>query len=336
MNNTQDEKIISAFLEGRIMGLPEFGRKPECLQTMISRVFLFSTTVFKLYRKDSEIFNTLFSDLGGDIRRSFYEEDFFFNHYFNPAVYKFLRGVKVGDGVELCEPDDKNAYDLVIQMDRIDVRHNLTEQLLNGTLQERDFHKIGYEMTKCIAEFPYKLKTDKNYYEIYYSFLKDLVGWTDSAAPFIPKEEARRVFSVLFPYLEGKKDELSHYTSKDFVSAIDNHSDNVFYKNGELSFIDVYLPKESWRAVMPSYNSVRLSTDIQVLHGKKYADALLAGYGEYYPEEKRDPGFDMFQKVYMALIKGPYLFIMNRESRARHDEAQKYWEFIKKSVAMLE
>ncbi len=338
MNNSIDQKIVQAFLDGEVENIAEPDKKPEHLLTTISHIFLYSKTVYKLYRKDNENFNRLFVDLSGEDRRSFYEEDFSWNNYYNPLVYKRLSGIKenYSGNIELCEAVDKDVYDYVIEMERIDMQHNLTEQLLGGRLTKDDFRKIGYEMTKRIAEFPHKPKTKDNYYQIYHKLLLEVgEGWAYEADPFIPLDEVKEVMSILFKYLESKRNELSAYTEKDFIFTIDNHSDNIFYRNGVLSFVDVYLPKESWRIVMPRYNILRLATDVLVLRGERYANALCAGYAGYYPNEHSEKQFDTFEQIYMALIKGPYLFIMGKETEARFDEAKKYWKFIKDSTSQL-
>src|SRR3989344_3985032 len=159
----------------------------------------------------------MFVDLSGRSRRQFYEDDFFCNHYFNQDVYQKLLGIRVNDTVELTDNSDA-AYDRVIQMARIDVSHNLTAQLLEGSLAESDFQKIGWQMAKMIAEFPHPPKTKKNYYEIMRSFVQDIEGWTYLADPLIPKGEAQEVIRALYAFLETQKDFFGLYREKDFVA----------------------------------------------------------------------------------------------------------------------
>ena len=334
MNSPADEKIINSFLEGKTEGLLEPGFQPEHIQTMISHVFLFPKTVYKFYRKDNENFNKMFVDLSGEARKKFYEDDFFYNHYFNPNVYQKLLGINVDEEVHLAEVSNQ-IYDRVIQMARLALSHNLTTQLLQGSLKEADFRKIGLEMTKMIAEFPHPLKTKKNYYEIMFGFIKDVEGWTYLADPLIPKKEAEEIMDAVYTFLEQRRDFFSQYTEKDFVVAIDNHSDNIFYDNDEVSFIDVFLPKESWRIVMPFYSSSRPALDVLVLSGQRNSDAMLRGYYDYYGDAPVDPKLYYFYMIYHALVKGPYLLILAKEGGKRQEEGMRYWDFIKSSISKI-
>lgn len=333
MNMANDEKIIGAFLCGSVNGLIEPGIKAEHIQTQISHIFLYKMTAYKFYRRDNEGFNKAFVNLADEmVRAKFYEEDFFYNHYFNPEVYQQLQKIKVSEtDVELKDRNDA-GNDWIIRMKRIDTTRNLTTLLLAGKLSIGDFQKIGYQMTKAVAEFPHKPKTQKSYYEIMKVDLDDVENFAYLAAPLIKKEDTRRIMENLNRYLNGKKERFANLREKDFVSSIDNHSDNVFYENGKTSFVDIFPPKEDWRTVEPLYVVYRLSADVEVLAGKEYADALIAGYKEYYRIEETEKDIRLFYQLYAAMIKGAYLYMLSMENGKRADEAKKYLEFVEANI----
>lgn len=333
MSTANDEKISSAFLDGSVSGLIEPGIKAEHIQTQISHIFLYKTTVYKFYRRDNEEINKAFVNLADEmVRAKFYEEDFFYNHYFNPEVYQRLQRIKIAKtGVELKDRND-DGDDWIIQMKRIDMTRNLTTLLLAGGLNRADFQKIGYQMTKAVAEFPHKPKTRKNCYEIMKVDLDDVESFAYLAAPLIKKEDTRRIMEKLNSYLNGKKERFANLQEKDFISSIDNHSDNVFYENGRISFVDIFPPKEDWRTVEPLYIIYRLSADVEVLAGKEYADALITGYKEYYKIEETAEDIRLFYQLYAAMIRGAYLYILSTESGKRTNEAKKYLEFVEANI----
>ncbi len=334
MDYVTDKKIVEAFLAGNVKGLGD-SRSPEYIQTQISHIFLYPETVYKLYRRDNESFNKLFVDLGDEAtRKKFCEEDFFFNRYFNPRVYLDLLRIRVnGSDVEI-RPRDESGYDWIIKMRRIDPARNLTALLLHGSLKEDDFRSIGYQMTKMIAEFPRKPETSRNYYEIMKIDVDDVEKFAYLAGRFIKKEDVKRAAWAMKEYLERRKDRFAKITEKDFVYSIDNHSDNVFYNDGELSFVDIYPPKEDWRVVEPLYVIYRLSTDVEVLAGRASAKALIEGYKNYYGVENADESLRLFYQLYGATLKSAYLFMHPGEDRSL--EAKKYWQFAEDKIRDLE
>ena len=334
MDSDTDKKIISAFLKGSVLGLAEEGTSAEYIQTQISHIFLYSHTVYKLYRRDNENFNALFADLSGEKRADFYKEDFFYNHYFNPAVYKKLVGVLVHDN-EVILTEASSGLDWAIEMARIDAAENLTALLIHGSLKEDDFRSIGYQMTKTLAEFPRKSDTKNNWYAIMKANFEDNESFVYLADPLIKKDDTRKVLEVLKNYFENGKERFVNMTGEQLICAIDNHSDNVFYNGGEVSFIDVYLPKENWRMIDPFYAVCRLSADVLVLGGNTYAEALISGYEDYYGNDKTSRSIQLFYQLDGALIKAAYLYIIGKDSGKRLNEAEKYWQFIMSSISEL-
>lgn len=337
MNAETDSRIIEAFKEGKVKGVLEPGIKPFHLITSISHIFLFPKSVYKLYRRDNDVFNKRFFDLADEnFRLEFYRKDFFCNHYFSKDIYTDLLGVRVNNEIILGPKGEEN-YDLVIQMNRIDEKNNLTVLLKQGSLAEKDLRIIGYETTKLIAEYTEKPRTGKNYYEILKDFivgLRDLAYMVDD---YIPKADTNSVAKIMDDYVEKNRKELEKLTEKDFILTVDNHSDNVFYAKGKLSFIDLYLPREDWAIVEPLYAIGRLYTDVVVFLGKKYAEALLQGYKDYYGIDEIDRGRLDFYQIFNATLRAPYFFMAHRDSGScvKKEEGEAYWEFLRMRIPRL-
>lgn len=323
-----NQHILEAFKDGNVQGIAEPGVTPQHIKTWISHVFLFPKNVYKIYQHENEGFNKDYRDLHTpESREWFYGEDFFWNHYFAPNVYEELLGIKAdGDKVTIVARDD-NPDDLVIKMRRIDASHNLTQRLPVGDLTQGDMHTVGYEMTRLIAEFPHKPKTDKNFYDIMLSRLDDVKGFTYLAEKYLSRERTDQIMVPLYKYLEAHKEEFAQKTNDDLTIAIDNHSDNVFCDNGKASFLDIYQVKENWLLVEPMLNIYRLSADVLVLAGKEMQQALIQGYKDYYKLTDIEEHRALFYTVYGALIKGAYNYILDKP-----EEAIPYFKYIETSL----
>ncbi len=326
---SKDELILEAFKAGQVEGLAEFGQKPEFIQTGISYVFLFPTTVYKLCRKDNENFKQLFVDLGqGQGREDLYRKDFFTNHYFSPTVYRRLLRIKVVEDKVSVVPENEAGEDLVMEMRRINTEQNLTSLLKAGTLAAQDFEQMGYEMTKAIAEFPGKPQTTQNYYEIMKYFVDDLRDFAYLSEKFMSRADIDRVIAVLYDLLEKKKALYEKIGEADFINSIDNHSDNIFYDQDQVSLIDSYIIKDSWRIVEPIYAIYRPATDVAVWQGDEMKKALISGWSRFYQGVEIDADSDRFYQIYFALIRAGLFYQMYQETGAAKVEADRYWAFI--------
>ncbi|MCH7883287.1 hypothetical protein IIA95_02650 [Patescibacteria group bacterium] len=328
MNPLYSTKIQNAFLEGRVLGLKEEGVKPQHIQTVISNVFLFPNTVYKIYKWDNTSFNKSFRDISKpDIRKQFYEEDFSWNHYFNNEVYQELLGVMVQrEKVELTRLKN-NTDDLVIQMKRIDDSYNLTNLLREQHIKTADARRIGFEMTKAIAEFPHRPETTKNWYDFMQIRFRDVEKFLHMAKPSVTEKEITYFMDKLRGYAKRNIEQFTSIDSDKLSVSIDNHSDNIIYRDKKTSFIDIYPPKEDWMFSDPFQNVCRLSVDIYALGGKKLADELIQGYQEYYKVQEIDERLKLFYQIYAAFIQIAYRFILSQP-----DEANKYKKFVEENI----
>jgi len=231
--------------------------------------------------------------------------------------------------------DPELAEDLVIQMSRINAQHNLTSVLKQGQLKKDDLRTIGYKMTKQIAEFPQQPDQNFDYFVNFMQRLHDLREWGYLAAPHIYKENIDQSINSLIAFTEKRKQKFIPITNQAPVISIDSHSDNVVYKNNQLQFIDVMLPKEAWQASEPIHNIARLSLDILIWLGQKEADTFIQGYKDYYKISKIEEDVLLFHQLYSALVKAPYIFMLPADKEDRTKEANQYKKFILENYQRL-
>lgn len=329
-------KIIEAFKIGDIVNLPNAGQKPEYLQTEISHIFLFPETVYKFYRRDSKGFNEYFFDLNEDSkRRKFYQEEFTSNHYFNPEVYQKLAGLKIEGGKIALVDNLSEVNDRVIQMKRIDANNNLTNILLHGKLNFDDYYQIGDQMTKALVGFNKGKELKGNYYEIMVAFLDDLENYLYMYDKDISREESGRIMATLRKFLENNKNHFIGVNGNSLIETIDNHADNTYYNNGQVSFIDAYLPKDSWRIVEPLYGIYRLLTDVVALTNDETAIPMFKGFQKNYPEIVFDTKLDSFYKIYFSCIRLGHFFEVASRDASNRDIANRYLVLIRNKLKTL-
>lgn len=323
-------EIIQAFSEGRVVGVVEPGEKPQRITTWISDVFLYPTSVYKIYQTESEGFNRDFRDLSNpETREWFYGEDFACDRYFNPEVYQELLGVRWENGEARIVSREEEWHDLVIKMKRIDTGHNLTRQLKAGKVDATAAHRIGYEMTRLIAEFPHKPEQDTTFHQLMHHRLDDVTNFCYLADSHISRSGTDGIVAVLRRYLEDHRDEFVWMQSEHMVIGVDNQSDNVFYGDEKVSFIDLYQQKDNWLLADPLLNAVRLSADVRVLGSAELANSLLAGYKAYYNLSELDDQRVLFYQLYAALIKLGLCVLYKEEG------SDAYREFIESNLSLL-
>lgn len=334
MKQCDHNKIIDAFKNGAVENLEQKKGVLNHIETGISNVFLYEDRAYKMYKKEGAHINKYYNHIADPAtRKEFYENDFLWNHYFSPDVYLELIGVDmVGPNVALV-PKNETALDFVIKMKRINSDENLTSLLHKDVLKENDFQKMGFMMTKAIVKFPHKPKMTDIYYNNLKKRISDLRKWVLMAQLFIKKQELGKMVDLLDMYIEKNKSNFLSMQYDNLTISIDNHSDNVFYKNNKISFIDIYPPKHHWRLEHPTFNIHRAGTDILILKGEKYYNAFCKGYEDYYgtwPGEHRD-----FHVLRSGLIKMAYLFDLSKSDPSKKEDAWLYWNFLKENFGNL-
>lgn len=329
------QKIIHSFLNGNIDGLEEKGLIPEHLETQISHLFLFPKTVYKICKRDNDFFNKDFRNLSDlKTRIDFYKNDFFLNNYFSPNVYLKIYGVHFeSDDVKINDNID-NAIDVIMKMRRIDLKYNLSSLLHEDTLDLKDFQLMGYQQTKEVGRYPKQPKSDKTYYEIFIDRIDDVRLWMYSAPSYFPKNKTDRICQIMKNYVERNKDYFINFDKNKYVVALDNHSDNMFYENKQVFFLDIYPPKEDWMVGSSQLNIYRPATDVLILKGKEYAKAMIQGCKDYYGS--LDESHEIFYFLYSAAIQAISLYNLSGNSQMKKDDSLVYKKFVLEKAAELE
>lgn len=327
-------KIIEAFLSGSIDDLDEYGLKPEHLETQISHVLLYPKTVYKICKRDNVFFNEHFRDLSDrDSRIQFYKSDFFENNYFSPDVYLGIFGISLANNKVIVSSDIDSAEDVIMKMRRIDLSYNLSHLLHNKSLSKDDLESMGYQQTKEVALYPHQPKSTESHYLLFNKRLDDLRDWMYSAPNYFSREKTDWIIEKLRNYLFRNKSRFENFDTSKYVISLDNHSDNIFYENKKLFFLDIYPPKEDWMIVSPEINIYRPATDILLLMGEEYARSFISGYKKYYGF--LDESDELFYFVYSAAIQGVSLFNLSHLSELKKKDAELYKVYILENIEKI-
>jgi len=331
-----NKDLVELFLNGTVRGIEERGRIPEHIETQISHLFLFPDTVYKFSKRDNAFFNEHFRSLSSrEERLNFYKADFFENQYFSPRVYLELYGVYAeANGSVLRLGVEQDAEDAVMKMRRIDLSYNLSNLLHKKSLSENDFRSMGNQQTKAVALYPKQPKSNDSYFKLFQERLDDLKDWMESAdRSYFSEEEIDLVIETLKEYVDKRRDQFENVKTDSYVISLDNHSDNIFYENGTMFFLDIYPPKEDWMIATPWINIYRPATDIFILAGEKYARAFFAGYKDYYGNF--DEGHENLYLIYSAAIQAVSLYNLSKDNPLKLQDSIAYKKFIFEKLKTL-
>lgn len=318
--------ILESIQGGKIAGFSE--EKPEMIMTSISRVFIFrkNKRVLKIYRRDNEYWNTNFSDLsGGKIRKEFIKQDFEWNRYFNPNVYVKLSEAHKNDGlVILAEP--AGGDELVIEMSLIDTSHFFIPTLASKQVfTDEEYFSIGQQLATLKDGFKQKPDLGKNWYEIFKERINDLRVWMENVPDF-SKEIISECVSFLKSYTEINKVRFESIGEDEMVATIDAHGENAMYSNKELSFIDIFLPKELWRLAPKEIDILRIGLDVYVLRSERAYQSYIAGIKSETTLDEQD---ELFYLVYLSALMGCIQSTIAENTKSRKPIAQKYHSFFR-------
>lgn len=305
-------------------------KKPDkIIETIVSRLYFYGDKVYKIYKYEKFFFGDFSSP---DFRKKFYKEDFSWNHTMAPDVYSALRGViKTGDKYKVAELS--KADDFFIEMKKFDDSKNLTNLLIQKNISDTDIEKIILEMTARLNKITNSKKNDPDY-DFNKKFIDIHLADLESDANLlylIPSFIAKEKIDIIINFL--KNTSLSNLYFKNYdtgkLSAlIDNHADNIVFLEGQVEFIDVLPPKESWRIGDICFIVSRVATDIAVLWSKERADIL---YNIY--EKNNKPILPEIRAIYE--IRSALIQIWCFYSQKKLNIAQKYLEFIEEKMSFI-
>lgn len=321
------QPLITLLKEGKIEG--ETG-VPKHIETVISNVFVFENTAYKIYKNNSEFFNKNFYDISGEENRSqFAGDDFNWNHTLSPEVYTELKGISVQDKEVVLHTELLQGREPVIVMRRLDMDNGIFALLMKEMLSADDFFTIGYQFGEREHRLSEKETTQLNVYEDLENRVSDVKSWMTESGT-MPSEDIEKTVNYLESFLRANQG-VTYITNDMGSICIDFHSENGVFENGILLPIDTFSPKPAWRTGHRHINIYRIATDTFALSGEDAFRAILKGYVESM-NEVLDPSFEQFFVIYAASIMAPYFYMLGKNDPLRQKAAEKYHTFLQKQL----
>lgn len=303
---------------------------PKHIETVMSNVFIFDKTVYKLYKNDNDFFNKAFRDLAPKKdRMDFTKRDFEWNHTLTPSIYTKLIGISVKGGeIEITEPNDQ-AEEIVIVMNRAKTDDLLFEKLMQGTVSENESFIMGKQLAENLKKAQKKPEERHNFYNKFEARVSDLRNWIKSVGEFVDESEFKEYCDFLEAFRKDNKEWFEKELSDEMVHGGDLHSHNAIFTDGNLFLIDTYAPKEEWLVdhhLIPLY---RVGTDIWALSGnKKLFEEFIRGYEEG-SGTKVNRNLDDLYVIYASSIMVCYLYILQRTDKEKKEAAARFHKFIR-------
>jgi len=319
------QPLLDLLAQGQVPG--ETGT-PTCVETVISRVYIFEKNVYKLYKNDCEFFNTNFHDLTEqEERHRFTKADFSWNNASSPAIYRELRGVRAIHGT--IEFTDESPEELVIVMNRIHMADVLFEHLMRGEITAKTAYAIGQGLSKSLEGVRRQEPVKENYYEVFGRRIADSRAWGASVAEFIPQEEIDSYLSFLEQVREERRETLEVEHTDGEMYGGDIHCHNAILTNGSFMLMDTYSPKEEWLVEHWTVPAYRIAADLWSLTGdEELFRACMKGY-EAGMGMERDQTLDAFYILYALGIAMPYHYMLSRTDESKREPAERMRAFMR-------
>lgn len=290
----------------------DFGQPDHVIETLLSKVFFFGDRVIKVYKHKEAFYGNLADP---SFRKTFYAEDFFWNHEMAPDIYQ-----------KLIEVDG----DHYIEMRNVDATKNLTNLFADNTVSVSDIHRLTTELVTKLRQ----LTTDRKaklhrYFEMPWITLQDddfedLRQWA-YIAESIPRSTTDEIVNLLIRAAHQEP----YFTAFDqslLSAAIDNNPDNLLILNGKPGFIDIMTPKDNWKVADEFFTVARTAVDAYVLGSEAHGNAVYATYDR----KGQPPIARLVYEIRTGLIQWPYRVIVNQPERA-----EKYKTFVLNRVQQL-
>lgn len=292
----------------------------KVISTYTSEVFISESLVFKRYY---QLDNYFFGKLSDVIEYSkFVRKDFDVNKVCAPAVLQNIITLKFENGV-LKLSSEQEANEFWITMCNISGYKTVTECLTEDSLAEKDFYRLGQESAALIQKFSstfmadFTDKLDLGWHNLMLSRIDDLEFFANSFTEDIRKE-AEIVIGSMKVFLDVNKEYFINNKIK-LNLAIDNHTDNIYFKDVEFIYLDIMLPNRNWVVVDDVYNVARVAADIFcITQNREYIDSLTDGYATL-TKTSFDENIFKFYMYYTAYIRR--LFFWNYK---QFDLSEKY------------
>lgn len=313
--------LLRSFPQSR---LPGFVQPPEkTITTMISRLFFSGHRVVKIYKQQKYFFADLKSL---SPRRSFYRDDFLWNHQMSPSIYRRLQGMRLQQGT--WRPASITAaQDFCLVMKRIDDSGNLTARLIAGQVTGQQLARLANVMMTSLQQLSRENQAALRHLRAQWEWpdfvtvnLTDNRDWAYSASPCLPRPTINRIIARVqrarqsIPYFQ-------QLTMADMMYSIDSQSDNLLLLDSQIQFLDIMPPKPNWRISDLLYTLSRPATDVAVLMDRKLSRVIYQTYAQHHPLPSLAV-IAVYETV-SALIRTAYLYNLNQPKLA-----QQYLDYI--------
>lgn len=290
------------------------------ISTYTSEVFISENLVFKRYYQLDNYFFGKLSDIAEYLK--FIKQDFDVNKICAPAVLQKIATLKFENGI-LGTSSEQDANEFWIVMNNISDYKTVTDCLIDGSFTNKDFYKLGQESAALIQKFSDKFRkdfTDKlelGWYNLMLGRIDDLEFFA-SSFPEDVRKESEMIIGSMKNFVNSNKEYFLN--NKIHIElAVDNHTDNIYFKDGEFVYLDILLPNRNWVVVDDVYNVARVAADIFCLtQNREYIDSLTDGYA-ILTKTSFDENIFKFYMYYTAYIRR--LFFWNYK---QFDLSEKY------------
>lgn len=299
------------------------------IETVISNVFVFEETVYKVYKNDNDFFNKAFKDLSlRPDRFDFTKKDFAWNQKLNGAIYLSLIPVRVRkQRLEVCTEEE--AEELLAKMKRVDPRDVLFERLMRDEVTEDECFSMGKQFAEHFKKIRALEVPSVNYHENFGRRINDLHEWAGAVEEYIPKKEWRDYARFLESFRDRHREWFEKELGTQMAHGGDVHSHNITFSKGVLYLMDTYPPKDEWliqHHLVPLY---RIGTDIWALSGDlDLFEAFVKGY-EIGMGEAVDRRLDDLFIIYASAIAVSYLYMLQKADPEKKESARRFHHFIR-------
>jgi hypothetical protein len=282
-STTYDRLILEAISRGAVSGAL-YGRPTAVIESGLAHVFFYDDTVYKLYKTFDDKDHFIKGVFAPTIHRTaFLKRDFLLNQHFSPAVHQELFSVYYREGKVAVVPFDESSIYTLVKMSRLDFSTNLHEQLLRGEVAAENLFLLGRETARAIASCNIIAPETLNWYEIAIDrirILKQFIAWLPAEIAMVVRESG--VLELCDAHLVRYREEYEAIRGADLTVTIDNHDENVFFKDGTPQCIDVLPPMRSWWFGVPYANLSNLMVNVETLHSEVLAKHIERGYFSYF------------------------------------------------------
>ncbi len=278
-----DQLIFDSFKEGRVTGCIK-GIPDKCTESGLAHIFFYGDTVYKLYKTHSDKDDFIKGVLAPTVKRKhFVEHDFRLNKYFSNGIYRNMYSVYYTDEKVDIAPYDGSSIYVLYEMEHLDFKYNLHEQLLQNDINEGDLYQLGYQTAKSVSECEVEVPDGLCWYNLASErmvFLKKFVDWMPEK--YQDEVVQSECLDALDQHLQENKIKYKKIVGSHLSVNLDNHDENIFIRGGKPHFIDILPPMSCWWYGVPHVNLCNIMVNIEVLHSKEAADKVKRGYFDYH------------------------------------------------------